>query len=173
MASKMSRCDFESSQISVKTHCRRRGWWYQVPPSPHPPPRPHPTPTPRHPHPRANLSWTWIYSTIFMSTYDVIDDVITMIIFSGIIWDDLLIFEVKLKLLLVFEHFQNGCHLEDVIPEFERASKIAMTISIFVYFVDSVAKILTEICQFPYATYFVTCWSHRWHHLCVKHNLQN
>ena len=27
----MSRCDFENSQISAKTNCWRRGWWYNVP----------------------------------------------------------------------------------------------------------------------------------------------
>ena len=27
----ISCCDFENSQISAKTHCWRRGWWYQVP----------------------------------------------------------------------------------------------------------------------------------------------
>ena len=32
--------------------------------------------------------------------------------FSGIIWYDLLIFDVKLKFCLIFWHFQNGCHFE-------------------------------------------------------------
>ena len=41
---------------------------------------------------------------------DVIDDVIIMKYFFGIIWDDLFISEVKLKLCLIFKNFQNGSH---------------------------------------------------------------
>ena len=55
--------------------------------------------------------------------------------FFGIIWDDLSIFEVKLKLCLIFQNFQNGRHFEpnklflpDVIPEVEYTRKIAMSI---------------------------------------------
>ena len=44
---------------------------------------------------------------------DVIDDVIIMKnTFFGIIWDDLFTCEVKLKLCLIFQKFQNGCHFE-------------------------------------------------------------
>ena len=44
---------------------------------------------------------------------DVIDDVITMkIFFSCIIWDDLFISDVKLKLCFIFWHFQNGRYFE-------------------------------------------------------------
>ena len=44
---------------------------------------------------------------------DVIDDVIIMKnTFCCIIWDDLLISEVKLKLCLIFQNFQNGRHFE-------------------------------------------------------------
>ena len=44
---------------------------------------------------------------------DVIDDVIIMkILFLGIIWDDLFISEVKVKLCLIFQNFQNGRHFE-------------------------------------------------------------
>ena len=40
---------------------------------------------------------------------DVIDDVIIVkILFFCIIWDELFIFEVKLKLCLIFQNFQNG-----------------------------------------------------------------
>ena len=46
-----------------------------------------------------------------MPPYDVIDDVIMKILLS-IIWDDLLISEVKLKLCLIFQNFQNGRHFE-------------------------------------------------------------
>ena len=44
---------------------------------------------------------------------DVIDDVIIMkILFFGIIWDDHFISEVKFKLCLIFQNFQNGRHFE-------------------------------------------------------------
>ena len=44
---------------------------------------------------------------------DVIDDVIIMKnTFFCIIWDDLFISEVKLKLCLIFQNFQNGHHVE-------------------------------------------------------------
>ena len=44
---------------------------------------------------------------------DVIDDVIVMKnTFFGIIWDDLFISEVKLKLCLIFRNFKNGRHFE-------------------------------------------------------------
>ena len=49
----------------------------------------------------------------FRSPCDVIDDVIIMKnTFYGIIWDDLFISEVKLKLCLIFKNFQNGRHFE-------------------------------------------------------------
>ena len=68
---------------------------------------------------------------------DVIDDVIiTKVLFLGIIWDDLLISEVKLKLYSILQNFQNGRHFElatnflpEVIPEVEYTRKIAMSIS--------------------------------------------
>ena len=68
---------------------------------------------------------------------DAIDDVIIMkTLFSGIIWDDLFISEVKLKLCLIFQIFQNGRHFElatnfftEVIPEVEYTRKIAISIS--------------------------------------------
>ena len=44
---------------------------------------------------------------------DVIDDVIIMKnTFFGIIWDDLFISEVKLKLCLIIRNFKNGRHFE-------------------------------------------------------------
>ena len=67
---------------------------------------------------------------------DVIDDVITMQIFVGIIWDDLYISEVKLKLCLIFQNFQNSRHFEliktflpEMMPEVEYTRKIAISIS--------------------------------------------
>ena len=48
-----------------------------------------------------------------MPPCDVIDDVIIIKnAFLGIIWYDLLISEVKLKLCLIFQNFQNGRHFE-------------------------------------------------------------
>ena len=44
---------------------------------------------------------------------DVIDDVIIMnILLCGIIWDDIFISEVKLKLRFIFQNFENGRHFE-------------------------------------------------------------
>ena len=55
--------------------------------------------------------------------------------FWGIIWDDLFISEVKLKLCFIFQNFQNGRHFEpnklflpEVIPEVEYTRQIAMSI---------------------------------------------
>ena len=63
------------------------------------------------------------------------DDVI-IIDFFPIIWDGFFISEVKLKLCLIFENFQNGRHFElatnflpEVIPEVEYTWKIAIGIS--------------------------------------------
>ena len=63
------------------------------------------------------------------------DDVITTIFF-GLIWDDLFISEVKLKLCLIFQNLKNGHHFEldklfltEVIPEVEYTRKIALCIS--------------------------------------------
>ena len=69
---------------------------------------------------------------------DVTNDVIiTKNTFFGIIRDDLFIFEVKLKLCLIFQNFQNGRHFEleikffssDMKPEVEYTSKVVMSIS--------------------------------------------
>ena len=52
--------------------------------------------------------------------------------FFGIIWDDLFKSEVKLKLCLIFQNFQNGHHFEPdkfFLPEVEYTRKIAMSIS--------------------------------------------
>ena len=49
----------------------------------------------------------------FRPACDVIGDVIIMKnTFYGIIWDDLYISEVKLKLCLIFQNFQIGRHFE-------------------------------------------------------------
>ena len=62
--------------------------------------------------PGVNLSLTWIYRETLSPPCDVIDDVITIKKnFFGIIWDDLIIWEVRLKLCLIFQIFQNG-HFE-------------------------------------------------------------
>ena len=112
---------------------------------------------------------------------DVIDDVIIMKNNFGIIWDDLFISEIILKLWLIFQIFQNGRHLSsrqtfssEVIPEVEHARKIAISISgILSFWSTRLGQILTEICQFQHLTYFVTLWRHQWRHGCVKHNLHN
>ena len=56
--------------------------------------------------------------------------------FFSIIWDDLFISEVKLKLCLIFQNFQNGRHFElatnflpEVVPEVKYTRKIAISIS--------------------------------------------
>ena len=47
------------------------------------------------------------------SPCDVMDDVITTKnTFSCIIWDDLFISDIKLKLHVIFRHFQNGRHFD-------------------------------------------------------------
>ena len=58
-------------------------------------------------------------------------------IFFGIIWEDLIIWEFRLKLCLIFQIFQNGRHFElatnfftgSFIPEVEYTRTIAMSIS--------------------------------------------
>ena len=67
---------------------------------------------------------------------DVIDDIITIKKFCGIIWDALFISEVRLELCLTFQNFQTGHHFEldklifpEVIPEVEYTRNIAMSIS--------------------------------------------
>ena len=113
---------------------------------------------------------------------DVIDDVIIMkILLFGIIWDDLFISEVKLKLSLIFQNFQNGRYFE-LATNFFTGSYTGSWICQkdghehfrhFELLIDALAQILTEIYQFQNLTYFVTWWRHRWRHECVKHNLQN
>ena len=99
----------------------------------------------------------------------------------GIIWDDIFTSEVKLKLCLIFEIFQNGRHFELATNFFTGSytgSGIYQTDSHehfrhFELLIDAVALILTEIYQFKNVTYFVILWRHQWRHECVKHNLHN
>ena len=113
---------------------------------------------------------------------DVIDDVIIMkkTIFS-IIWDDFFISEVKLKLCLIFQNFQNGRYFE-LATNFYTGSYTGSWIDQkdnheqfrhFELLIDALDQILTEIYHFQNLTYFVTWWRHRWRHECVKHNLHN
>ena len=113
---------------------------------------------------------------------DVIDDVIIMKkYFFCIIWDDLFISEVKLKLCLIFQNFQNGGHFEFATNFFTGSytgswtcqKDIHQHFRYFELLIDALAQILTEICQFKKLTYFVTLWRHQWCHECVKHNLHN
>ena len=113
---------------------------------------------------------------------DVTDDVIIMkILFFGKIWDDLFIFEVRLKLCEIFQNFQNGRHFELATNFFTgnyTGSWIYQKDSHehfrhFELLIDALAQILTEIYQFQNLTYFVILWRHQWRHECVKHNLHN
>ena len=112
---------------------------------------------------------------------DVIDDVIIMKYFFGIIWDDLFTSEVKLKLCSIFQNFQNGHYFELATNFFTRrytGSWIDQKDSHeqfrhFEHLIDALAQILTEIYNFQNLTYFVTWWRHWWRHECVKHNLHN
>ena len=113
---------------------------------------------------------------------DAIDDFIIMkIFFFGMIWDDLFISEVKLKLCLIFQNFQNG-HYFELVTNFFTWSYTGSWIDQkdshehfrhFEFLIDALAQILMEIYHFQNLTYFVTWWHHRWRHECVKHNLHN
>ena len=75
-------------------------------------------------------------------TCDVIDDVIiTKKIFFGIIWNDLFIYEVKLKLCSIIQNFKNDRHFElatpEVIPEVEYTRKITISISDILSFLST------------------------------------
>ena len=93
---------------------------------------------------------------------EVIDDVIIFCI----IWGDLFISEVKLKLGLIFQNFQNGCRFElvtnslsEMIPEVEYTRKIASSISdIIELLINALAEILTKIYQFKNLICSVTRW---------------
>ena len=113
---------------------------------------------------------------------DVIDDVIIIKIhFFGIIWEDLFISELKLKLCLIFQNFQNGRIFELVTNFFTwtyTGSWIDQKDSHehfrhFELLIDALAQILTVIYHFQNLTYFVTWWRHRWCYECVKHILHN
>ena len=101
--------------------------------------------------------------------------------FFGIIWDDLFISEVKSKLCLIFQNFQNGHYLELATNLFTgryTGSWIDQKDSHgrfrhFELLIDALAHILTEIYHLQTLNYFVTWWRHRWRHECVKHNLHN
>ena len=63
-----------------------------------------------------NVNFLFIYEhrgAILRSPYDVMDEVITTKnTFSCIIWDDLFISDIKLKLHVIFWHFQYGRHFD-------------------------------------------------------------
>ena len=125
---------------------------------------------------------------------DFIDDVIIMkILFWGIIWDNLFISKVKLKLSLIFQNFQNG-HYFELVTNFFTGSYTGSWIDQkdsrlwherhFELLIDwafptfwaldrrSSSNVDGDI-SLSNLTYFVTWWRHRWHHECVKHNLHN
>ena len=104
---------------------------------------------------------------------DVIDDVIIMkILFFGIIWDDLFISEVKLKLWLIFQNFQNGRHFEFATNFFNESytgRRIYQKDSHghfrhFELLIDAIIQILTDIYHIKNLTYLVTWWRHQWRH---------
>ena len=84
--------------------------------------------------------------------------------FFGIIWDNIFISEVKLKLCSIFQNFQNGRHFE-LATYFFTGSYTGSWIyqkdshehfRHFELLIDALAQILTEIYQFQNLTYFVT-----------------
>ena len=89
--------------------------------------------------------------------------------------------DVKWKLCLIFQNFQNGRHFELATNYFTGSytgSWIYQKDSHehfghFELLIDALAQILTEIYQFKNLTYFVILWRHQWRHECVKHNLHN
>ena len=113
---------------------------------------------------------------------DVIDDVIIVKnTFFGIIWDDLFISEVKLKLCLIFRNFKNCRHFELATNFFTGSYTGSWRCQQdshehfrhFELLIHALAQILTEISQFQILTYYVFLWRHQWRHECVKHNLHN
>ena len=101
--------------------------------------------------------------------------------FFGTIRGDLFIYEVKLKLCLILQNFQNGRYFE-LATNFFTGSQTGSWIyqndshQYFRHFellIDALAQILTETHQFKNLTCFVTVWRHQWRHECVKHNLHN
>ena len=90
--------------------------------------------------------------------------------FFGIIWDNLFISEVRLKLSLIFQNFQNGRHLElatNFFAESYTGSWIYQKDSHehfwhFERLIEALTQILTY--QFKNLTYFVTWWRHQWRH---------
>ena len=87
---------------------------------------------------------------------DVIDDVIIVKLLFCIIWDDLSISDVKMKLCLIFQNFQNDRHYELAKMFFTGSytwNWIYQTDSHehfrhFELLMDALAHILTEICHF-------------------------
>ena len=88
--------------------------------------------------------------------------------FFGIIWDDIFISEVKLKLCLIFQNFQIGRHFE-LATNFFTGSYTGRRIyqkdshehfRHFELLINAVIQILTDIYQFHNLTYFVTWWRH-------------
>ena len=108
--------------------------------------------------------------TYLRSLCDVIDNVITIKnIFSCIIWDDLSISVVNLKLCVIFWHFQNGRYFEVATKFFTRNDtgiwicykNIHEHLWHFELLIDALAQILTEILHFKVLTYFRTLWRHQ------------
>ena len=90
--------------------------------------------------------------------------------FFGIIWDGLLISEVKLQLCLIFQNFQNSRHSQVAANFFTGCctrnwiyqQDSHAYFRYFELFIYVIAQILTEIYQFQNLTDFVTWWCHQW-----------
>ena len=92
--------------------------------------------------------------------------------FFDIIWDDLFISEVRLKLCFIYQNFQNGHHFE-LPTNFFIGSYTGRWIykkdshehfQHFELLIDALTQILTEKYQFQNLTYFVIWWRHQWCH---------
>ena len=98
--------------------------------------------------------------------------VITIKNFFGIIWDDLFISKVRLKLCLTFQNFQNSRHFELATHSFTESYTGSWIYQKdchehfrnFELLIDALTQILTEIYQFQNLTYFVSWWRHQWRH---------
>ena len=111
--------------------------------------------------------------TILRSSCDVIEDVISMKnIFCCIIWDDLLIPDVKLKLQWIFKkkskwrNFRAGANffVESVTRSWTHYKKSQEHALHFELLIDVLAWILGKLWQFQNLTYFLTWWRHLWRH---------
>ena len=107
----------------------------------------------------------------FRSPCEIINDVITMTnTYHGIIWDDLIISDLKLKLCLFFYIFTMAILGRDNL--FTGSDTISWMyqqdshghLRHFEYLTDAIAQILMEIWLLKVLVYFGTWWRHQWCH---------